>query len=206
MFELIVQKAKGFITNETVLEMFEVAGEFVPVLGVLRVRKLNRAVRRIEENRKYIEKLNSITGLTKQSVEFFSEKILPIALEDFYNEHEDAKIQYLINGMYNVILEENHEESVIYHFLETYRNLHYSDIRRLFYIAKIDEEDYFLSEKLIPIIERTENKLEREGLVILPISKTIPSNLMSFNSGSGITETRLTEFGNNFLNFISEKS
>ncbi|GAB1773987.1 hypothetical protein [Priestia megaterium] len=207
MKDLIVSKMQEYISNETLLSMIGTATEYIPHVGnVLGTIKLNRAERRIKENREYIERLNSISGLTKISVEFYSEKILPLILEDFYEEHEDAKICYLLNGVYNIILEENHNESVIYNYLETLRNLHYSDMRRLFYLAKIDSHDYFSSPELSVLTERTDNKLEKEGLISLPISKTIPSHLIGFGSpDQEINQIRLTEYGNNFMNFVSEK-
>jgi hypothetical protein len=192
--------------DEDTMEILGIALEYTPIVkDFLNARKVNRAVRRIEKNCNQITKLNALNGLTKNSIEFYAEKVLPIVLEDFYNEHEDAKIYYLLNGVYNIILEEQKNESVIYSYLETLRNLHYSDIRRLLYCAGIDRDDYFSRPEMNPLLKKTENKLEKEGLLILPISNLIPQHIMYFQTDIGLNDIRVTEYGANFLNFINEK-
>lgn len=188
-----------------VIDSIEVAADYIPYFAYFnRTRKVNRAIARIEKNENSIRKLNALSGLTKDSIDFYSELVLPIFLEDFFEEHEDAKIHYLLNGIYSIILEENKNESQIYHYFETLRSLHYSDIRRLCYIAEVDSDDYFTTPDLVSLLDRTDNKLEKEGLILLPISKIMPA--IGFSNDFGINDTRMTEYGEKFISFISEKT
>lgn len=203
-------KLKSFsreVVGPDFFSLLETTFELIPYVGQLnQIRKINRAHRRIGENVKKLKEIEDLMSFTKLSKEYYQEKIGPIFIEDFLNEHEDAKIVYLLSGYKHVFIEERQQESVIYQHFDTLRLLRYGDIRRLFFHYELDEiypnDGEMSTDDLISYTQGLDIKLETYGLINVPIT------FGDDGTKERRPETRhdKTEYGRSFISFINESS
>jgi hypothetical protein len=90
-----------------------------------------------------------------------------------FEEHEDAKINLILNGFENIFIEQNSNESVIINFYDMLRSLRYLDLKRLFYLAGLTEEtiNFVQGSDVHGLIRNIDRRLENNGL--LNIKKTL---------------------------------
>ncbi|HER2162574.1 TPA: hypothetical protein VJS49_001731, partial [Streptococcus pyogenes] len=124
---------------------FEIASDLIPfgsaLYNIERTRKFNRLVRRINEHEPVLKDISYYIGISKFSKAFIDEKLSPLVLTSLIEEHEDAKITYLLNGYRNVFIDENDYESMLYNYIDTLNSLRYGDLKRLNYFAELDTPD-----------------------------------------------------------------
>ena len=186
-------------------ETIGIAMEYAPYIGgVLRVRKLNRMETRIQEHQEQLNTISVLCGYSKLSREYINEKIAPIVFSDILEEHEDAKINLILNGFQNVFLDEKNNESMIINYLDTLRELRYEDIKRLFYLVgrieayplrEFDSEEY-------AHLRYMDMKLEKMGLIF--IQKRV-GEFSGEEYEIHRDKVKISKYGSRFLEFICEK-
>lgn len=163
-YEVIISKAKE-ISPELVPSL-EVAFELIPFAGKLysgvKLFRLNKRVDKHSDQIKRIARLNS-SGLL--SAHYIDERIFPIVLEDLIEEHEESKIQLILNGFENTFIEKKNEESVVLNYFDTLRSLRYLDIKRLLYLAGESNEYNFVGQEEKAITLNVDIKLQNQGLI-----------------------------------------
>ena len=194
-------------TGEGFFALFKTSCEYMPYINqIISNRKSNRLERRVQENSSRLKTLTNLAGTCKLSEEFIQDKIGPIVFLDFIEEHEDAKIHYILTGFQNVFLEEKSKESIIYNYFDTLRGLRYADLRRLLYHAELDQM-YPSSEELeetevVTFTKSVDIKLRNLHLIEIPAT---------FGSLNGKTpdifdkerKYNLSSYGNQFIKFIT---
>lgn len=186
-----------------IFKLFEAGIEFAPYLGkLINFRKMNRFERRIKENSAQLKRIQSLSIQDSKTAEIVQEIVGPIILSDLIEEHEDAKIRYILNGIENIFIDEKDEEILIYSYYDTLRQLRYNDIKRLYYYAGLDEppgEVYFGGSELDALMKSVDLKLSnlylidimgRHGAILGPTDQANRDN------------TRVNSFGVNFLRFF----
>lgn len=175
-----------------------------PYLGKLnQIRKLNRAERRIKEHAKHLKRIDKLFASEKLSKDYIQEKVGPIVLSDLIEEHEDAKILYLLQGFENVFINECKNESLVINYFDTLRNLRYEDVRMLFYLSGIDKnpfEDYTKGSPEHILSKQIYSKLER--LYLIKSASTFSYLELGPEADEAELKPTLTPYGKNFLNFI----
>ncbi len=191
---------EGFIT------FIDYGIDLVPYLGGLnQTRKINRIGRRIKEFSTQLQRIDKLFASDKISKEFIQEKVSPIVLSDLIEEHEDAKIVYILNGFENIFINENTNESLIINYYDTLRNLRYEDVRKLYFYAAIADDPFKDVEKgsdMDGFSQQIYSKLER--LYLVKSAKTWDA----LEKGAELLpeedrKVELTAYGKGFMKFIS---
>ncbi|SEL09947.1 hypothetical protein [Paenibacillus sp. OK003] len=202
IFNEVIQE--GETINPYFGQILENGIDFVPYIGKLvQTVKINRLVRRFKEHDKKINFISHLAADSVLSSEYISQRIFPIIFSDLFEEHEDAKINLILNGFENVFIEENRNESVIINFYDMLRNLRYLDLKRLFYLAGLTEETItFVQESDVHgLIRNIDKRLENNGL--LNIKKTW-EDIGDSDSDKDRDDIEISLYGNKFLGFILE--
>lgn len=191
-----------------IMTVLEYGFDLAPYLGELnQTRKINRLSERISEHVDQLKRIDKLFASEKISSEFIQENIGPIVLSDLIEEHEDAKIVYILNGFENVFINENTNESLIINYYDSLRNLRYEDIRRLYYYAAIIDELPLvecLDEDLIGMQKQIYSKLER--LYLIKSAKTYAAIQHGAEELSDDERrVELTTYGLNFVKFITKE-
>ncbi|NSL52962.1 hypothetical protein [Calidifontibacillus erzurumensis] len=150
--------------------LVEIGLSYAPYIGnALNSFKFKRFSKRLKEHEGQIRKIGQLASQSLLSMEYISHKVFPIVLADLIEEHEDAKVNYILNGFQNVFIEEKSEESVVINYFDTLRNLRYAHIRRLFYFADLDsiypEESVLLDNELNAFVKSLDEQLKNLGLI-----------------------------------------
>src|SRR5690625_3823870 len=132
--------------SPTFAQLIETGISFAPTFGgFLNYIKLHRFSIRLKEEKEKIDEISRLVENSRLSKEFIEKHVFPIALDDLIQEHEDAKFTLILNGYANVFIDEHMDESIILTHFDTLRSLRYIDIRRLFQLARVqnDKKDQF---------------------------------------------------------------
>ncbi|NLM11340.1 MAG: hypothetical protein GX213_11305 [Clostridiaceae bacterium] len=123
-------------------DMFKTSLQLVPNLtNIYQTIKIQRLQRRLKDNENKLKRISSLCSDSILSEKYITERIFPVVLSDLIEEHEEAKIELILNGFENVFIDEKHEESVVINLFDTLRTLRYIDIKRLLYLAN-EIDDY----------------------------------------------------------------
>lgn len=202
IFSEVIQE--GGMINPYFGQILENGIDFVPYIGkFVQTVKINRLIRRFKEHDKKINFISHLAADSVLSSEYISQRIFPIIFSDLFEEHEDAKINLILNGFENVFIEQNSNESVIINFYDMLRNLRYLDLKRLFYLAGLTEETItFVQESDVHgLIRNIDRRLENNGL--LNIKKTW-KDIGDSDSDKDRNDVEISLYGNKFLKFILE--
>jgi hypothetical protein len=181
--------------------------DLAPYVGNLnQSRKINRAERRIREHAGQLSRIGQLFSSNILSADFIQEKVGPIVLSDLIEEHEDAKINFILNGFENVFIDENSNEGIIINYFDTLRSLRYEDIKRLYNFAAITDETKDEIIKNSPedsFFQQIYTKLERLYLI------KSASTWAVLEEGAAVLseeqrKTELTSYGLDFVKFISK--
>jgi len=189
-----------------VLDLFSEGMDYVPYLGrLVQTVKFNRLQRRMEENSLQLQRISQLASSSILAEEYIKQRIFPIVLGEMIEEHEDAKINLLLNGFENVFIEEKDNESMVINYFDVISRLRYKDIKRLLFIAGITEafEQHIQESEEEAFVWSVDNKLETNGLVVVVKS-------IAMMNGDNIKpvvpeKIKITPFGKEFLNFIQIK-
>jgi hypothetical protein len=151
-------------------DLVEIGLSYAPYIGnALNYIKFKRFSKRLKEHEAKIRKIGQLASQSLLSEEYINQRIFPVVLADLIEEHEDAKVNYILNGFQNVFIEEKSEESMVINYFDTLRNLRYAHIRRLFYFADLDsiypEGFYFLGSELDAFVRSLDEQLKNLGLI-----------------------------------------
>lgn len=180
--------------------------DLLPYLGKLnQTRKIKRVETRIKDHSHQLNRIGKIFSAEIISKEFIQEKVGPIVLSDLIEEHEDAKVVYILNGFENVFINEYTNESLIINYYDTLRNLRYEDVRKLYFYAAITDDPFKNVEDGSPLeglSQQIYTKLER--LYLVKSAKTwgvleIGAELLPEEE----RKVELTVYGKGFMEFIS---
>ncbi|MET1177549.1 hypothetical protein ABG775_06185 [Peribacillus simplex] len=178
-------------------EVIDYGLSMAPYIGELNQNyKISRAEKRIRESKNQLIEINNLLQSDLKAKEFMEKRIAPIFISDLIEDHEDSKINYLLNGFQNVFIEQKFEESIVLHYFDILRGLRYADIRTLYYIAGLDDiypsTFYFEGSEYDSISKSIYNKLSnlylvdimgRHGAILGKIEPT-PENI-SINKSLG---------------------
>jgi hypothetical protein len=200
-----LSNAVGLESDSAFIDLLETGISLAPYLGkMLQMVKINRLERRFKEHDEQLKRIAKLNANSALSSDYAKERIFPIVFEDLIEEHEDAKINLILNGFENVFIEENSNESLVINYYDTLRELRYSDIKRLLYLTghiesyplhPVDSDDSAM-------VRNIDAKLERLNLIARPIK------VGQFTGGEFDTvksEVKQTMYVSRFLNFILEK-
>lgn len=180
--------------------------DLAPYFGELnQTRKIRRVEKRIKVNSQQLIRIEKLFVSEKISKEFIQEKVGPILFSDLIEEHEDAKIVYILNGFENVFINEHTNESLIINYYDTLRNLRYEDVKKLYFYSAIADDpfkDVEVNSPMWGLSQQIYYKLER--LYLVKSAKTwgaleIGPELLSEEE----RKVELTAYGNEFVKFIS---
>ncbi|WP_420768743.1 hypothetical protein ACNR9V_03180 [Parageobacillus thermoglucosidasius] len=151
-------------------DLVEIGLSYAPYIGnALNYIKFKRFSKRLKEHEAKIRKIGQLASQSLLSEEYINQRIFPVVLADLIEEHEDAKVNYILNGFQNVFIEEKSEESMVINYFDTLRNLRYAHIRRLFYFADLapiyPEGFYFLGSELDAFVRSLDEQLKNLGLI-----------------------------------------
>lgn len=179
--------------------------DLAPYVGkIIQNRKLNRVERRIKEYAEHLKRIDMLFASEKLSKDYIQEKIGPIVLSDLLEEHEDAKIIYLLQGFENVFINECKNESVVINYFDTLRSLRYEDVRMLFYLSGIAEnpfKDYTKGSPEHILSKQIYSKLER--LYLIKSASTFSYLELGPEAEEADLKPMLTPYGKNFIKFIA---
>ncbi|RKQ28661.1 hypothetical protein [Oceanobacillus halophilus] len=198
-FGEVVNKANEI--NPVLGTSMEVAFEFIPYVGkAISSIKTHRLTKRVKEHSKQLERIAKLHSSERLSAGYINERIFPIVLESLIEEHEDAKINLILNGFENVFIEKKTNESMVINYFDTLRDLRYMDVKRLYYLADITDEFSFgtQDEEERAVTRNIDKKLQNFGFF----------GLESIAFGVGEQEVtkdnvRIYPYGERFLNFIT---
>lgn len=192
--------------GEEFITIIDFGIDLAPYLGQLnQSRKIQRLKRRIKEFSEQLQRINKLFSSDKISKDFIQEKVSPIVLSDIIEEHEDAKIVYILNGFENIFINKNTNESLIINYYDTLRNLRYIDVKKLYFYAAITDDPFKDVEKgtvMDGFSQQIYSKLER--LYLVKSAKTwgaleVGAELLTEEE----RKVELTAYGIEFMKFIS---
>lgn len=175
-------------------------------------RKFNRLEKRLKQHSNQLVRISQLCADAILSFEFINERVSPIVFGDLIEEHEDAKINLILNGFENVFIEENSSESVIISYFDTLRSLRYVDIKRLLYFT--GKSDCYttpdINSEEHAILENSDNKLISLGLIFKDKSRGIEFGVI-YPEEKTVTayskeSVRTTKYADNFVEFISDNT
>jgi hypothetical protein len=188
-------------------DLVEIGLSYAPYIGnALNYIKFKRFSKRLKEHEAKIRKIGQLASQSLLSEEYISQKIFPIVLADLIEEHEDAKVNYILNGFQNVFIEEKSEESMVINYFDTLRNLRYAHIRRLFYFAGLDsiypEEFYFSGSELDAFVRSLDEQLKNLGLI--SFRRLTWGELGGQEFGRDKNDIVIRAYGEMFIKFIMD--
>lgn len=68
-----------------------------------------------------MKRIDNLFASEKLGKDYIQERVGPIVLSDLIEEHEDAKILYLLQGFENVFINECKNESLVINYFDTLR-------------------------------------------------------------------------------------
>lgn len=166
LFSIVIETAENI--HPGLPDIIEYGMDCAPYLGsILQTRKINRFARRLNEHNDQLIRISKLYSESLLTDNFVQERISPIVLSDLIEEHEDSKINLILNGYENVFIENNTNESVIINYFDTLRNLRYADLKRFLYFANkiTDYPDYPDSSHEKALTRMIDGKLEISGLI-----------------------------------------
>ena len=199
-FEVVLSAAKKVSTE--LGDLVELGLEYVPFLGkALSFMKIRRLETRINEHQQQLSRISKLNASTSMAADYVQQRIFPIVLESLIEEHEDAKINLILNGFENVFIEEKSNESVVINFFDTLRELRYMDIKRFLYLADVLDEFLFESQgsEESSVTRNIDKKLQNLGLVGFRSTGYFSGGEQSLAKDN----VRINPYGIAFLNFIT---
>lgn len=170
----LVENISKFISESHIdmPEIGELTSDFISesviscFFGIINTRNLNKRLRVHEE------KINNIwlSANNSASREFFTMKLTPIVFEKIINEHEDDKIDFILNGFENCVKNEITDLDKILFYFDIISDLRLLELRRfisyskVFNVNRLSEEN---SEEAM-MLKSIDEKLHREGLIAFP--------------------------------------
>ena len=201
----LIEVTREYIGDE-LTEFIGTVIDYVPYLGnINKSIKMNRATRRIKEHAESLKRIDQLFKESTLPLDYIQEKIGPIILSDLIEEHEDAKITYILHGFENIFINERKNESIIINYYDTLRSLRYEDIRKLYFYAGITNDNFegvLEGSEEEAFSQHLYSKLERYHLVAN--IATIKS--MQLGASALKEEERnvvLTNYGLNLIKFIT---
>lgn len=152
-------------------EPIETATGFVPIISqiatVIKQRNINKRLIKHEE------KINKIwiSANNSASREFFTMKLTPIVFEKMINEHEDDKIDYILNGYENCVKNEITDLDKILFYFDILSDLRLLELKRLIshcHLVNIEPVKIEENSEEAIIVKSIDGKLHREDLVGFP--------------------------------------
>ncbi|MBT2667336.1 hypothetical protein J7J00_17810 [Bacillus sp. ISL-4] len=183
-------------------KLIEIGMELSPYLGsALQTYKMYRLQNRVQDHSEQLERISVLYSNTLLSEKFIQERIAPIVLSDLIEEHEDAKINYILHGFENVFINEKDNESLIINYFDTLRNLRYEDVKRFFYfIDQSINANIYIEESEEQALQRTiDGKLVNLGLLSVKLRL---SGLIGYDNDNIRKDVILTLYGKKFAEFI----
>jgi|SRR5690625_1392032 len=183
----------------------QTALKLVPYVGKCYSRvKFNRLNSRVKAHRNQLQRIGQLRTQELLNADYINERIFPIVLEQLIEEHEDAKVNFILNGFENVFIEEKSSESLVLNYFDTLRELRYLDIKRLFYLSSLIEEFNYDSEEEEAIIFNIDNKLQSLGLIRVEITGITFDGGWERENEMSKDNVKDTSYGKAFLDFITE--
>ncbi|MEY9866628.1 hypothetical protein ABIE66_002007 [Peribacillus sp. B2I2] len=184
-------------------QIIEIGLELSPYLGsAWQSYKMYRLENRVQEHSEQLERISVLYSNTSLSEKYIQERIAPIVLSDLIEEHEDAKINYILHGFENVFINEKENESLVINYFDTLRNLRYEDVKRFFYfIDEMISEPIHSNGSEEQALQRSiDGKLKNLGLLKI---KAKWGGFEGHDINNTREDARLTLYGEKFADFIS---
>lgn len=183
---------------QTALKLVPCVGKFYSMV------KFNRLNARVKAHQNQLQRIGQLRTQELLSADYINERIFPIVLEQLIEEHEDAKVNFILNGFENVFIEEKSSESLVLNYFDTLRELRYLDIKRLFYLASLIEEFNYDSEEEEAIIFNIDIKLQNLGLIGVKITGITFDGGWERENEMSKDNVKVSSYGKAFLDFITE--
>lgn len=211
-------KFLGIESGSTLHGLIESSLEVVPIIGKIHNSyKMMRLQKRVTENEKRLTAL-SITMYENENKllnEFIRERAFPIVLDELLGEHEEEKIDLVINGLEYMYNESITELSKILVYFDVLRELRVEELKKL--ITFSDHYQRYWRPKLdLNLFSREDREgrkkyRENQGYKayidnhLETLGLTTKKDIASEYKETISHELILTEFGKNFIEFFELK-
>lgn len=225
----------GIDPDSNISNLIEGATDYIPYIGkVYNAIKWNRLQARLKKIEDRITSLSSSLVANENGLlnKFIRTQAFPIALEQLLEEHEEEKVDLIMNGIEFVYKEEIRDESKILIYFDVLQELRVDELKRLMKhgrnsvryktIADYNEENYpSKDEDIVKFRENQsylfyiDNHLEKLGLIdngMKNIQKSIDdmykeiNNIIKLNSTRRLSKSHFvpttTQFGDQFIEFF----
>ncbi|TRY27437.1 hypothetical protein FOI68_03515 [Brevibacillus sp. LEMMJ03] len=200
-----ILESVGIEEGTILYEVFEAGVFLAPYIGkAFQFQKFRRLEKRLQEHEHLLKQIEGSLSKPNIDIDFIKERVFPIVFEDLLEEHDDMKIQYILNGFKSVLDGPIYDEERILAYFDTLRGLRYLDIRRLGYFAGLDEiypeGFYFIGSEMDALVNYADSKLANLSLIYV-------MRTWGYIGGEGQELSRenvkLSPYGEYFIKFIS---
>ncbi|WP_349346502.1 hypothetical protein [Priestia megaterium] len=213
----------GVVEGTAVDTVIDGAAGVVPVVGkVYQMYQMNKLQRRMNAHEKQLNILKDKIELSENEV-FYKQEVFPLIVKHLMDEDEDAKSKIIIDGFEYTIDNDLKEIERVYHYYDVLSDLRYSDIMVFvdtympyhmrknkglkFNFPSLEEmqsSEFKKKQAMNKIINTYQtNKLLRLGLIESHITTIDAGGFTEDDKGGVEQETKITEFGVQFLKFFS---
>ncbi|MEW9671074.1 hypothetical protein [Ammoniphilus sp. 3BR4] len=178
----------------------ELAGAATPIAGALiNHYRFNRIEKRLNEINSRFDRLEKEIRQQPTDVgEFIKHKIFPLVLENVFDEQQDEKIQYIINGFETTVEHQLIDEDLTYTYFDILRQLRMAELKLLNKYG-MDEKDNLTDEPIQGVNKYVVNKLQQLGLVSITLTW---GDIGGGDKPLSSDRIALSEFGRQFIKFF----
>ena len=222
--EVVKQISEMVVSEATASIICEILGAVFPRINNIRLgwkqnrleRNIKKAIEVLQKNDSLIESQLEVLEKNNQD-QMFRTKYCEMMLDTIYDEIQESKVKYGINGFINLMCIENPNEDMTLMFFKTLTELSDLDIRVLKCFSYEHEENYYSVMQDVDISDMqyrfVKEKLERFGLlqnknadirdmdlaIIIDYLKDIDKQSKSKNPKSVKFPSKVKKLGNNNL-------
>lgn len=213
----------GVVEGTAVDTAIDGAVGIAPVVGkVYQMYQMNKLQRRMNAHEKQLNILKDKIELSENEV-FYKQEVFPLIVKHLMDEDEDSKSKVIIDGFEYTIDHDLKEIERVYHYYDVLSDLRYSDImvfvdkympyhmrknQELKFnfpsLEEMESSEFKKKQAMNKIINTYQtNKLLRLGLIESHITTIDAGGFTEDDKGGVEQETKITEFGVQFLKFFS---
>lgn len=217
------------LIGEETINSLEPILDYLPYIGkiisVVKFKRLETRLKKLESRIKII--LDSMNqGLDETMNEFIRNKAFPIFINELLEEHEEEKIDLIMNGIEYTYENNIRSESKILIYYDVLRALRVDELKRLYYYATQKKVDIFEFKRFNPKMNQRltedevkairekniyesyiDNHLEMLNLIKSRIHRKLDEleSIVKETSNSSGSLIEITFFGKDFIDFIDLK-
>lgn len=195
-------------------QLIDSSMELVPTLGRLyNAIKMNRLQKRVNHHEKRLSKLSSAMYNSNNNLinEFIRNKAFPIVLDELLSEHEEEKIDFVLNGLEYTYKNQITEEGKLLVYYDVLRELRVDELKQL--VRYTDHYKQYWGNEILIFLTNPDNEEERKkkkenfGYINYIENHLSILGLTEIEQADNFeTKKVLTEFGAQFVDFFDLKT